>query len=257
MKIAICDDEQVQIEYIESIIAGWSKKKGQSCKVEAYPSAESFLFAYEDNKDYDILLLDVEMGELSGIDLAKRLRRDNSKAEIIFLTSHFEFYGEGYEVDALHYLIKPIAPDKLMTVLDKAVEKLAVEPPSVVITCEGETIKLYEKDICYVESLLHYIVIHAHTPASSSNNTMGVACVKGPSGNIGSAGEKEYRIKENISSFEQKLSQDFYRIHRSVLVNLKQIVRISKTLVTMENGTELPLARGKYDALNEAFIERN
>jgi len=232
MKIAICDDEQSQIEYIEFILAEWSKRCGRTYTLEAYPSAESFLFDYEDNKDYDILLLDVEMGELSGIDLAKRLRRDKSKAEIIFLTSHFEFYGEGYEVDALHYLLKPIDSNKLMTVLDKAVEKLSVEPPHIVITCDGETIKLYEKDILYVESLLHYIVIHTQS-------------------------EKEYRIKENISSFEQKLSADFYRIHRSVLVNLKQIVRISKTSVTLENGAELSLARGKYDGLNEAFIERN
>jgi len=232
MKIAICDDELSQIEYIESILAQWGKKKELSHTLETYPSAESFLFAYEDSKDYDILLLDVEMGELSGIDLAKRLRRDKSSAEIIFLTSHFEFYGEGYEVDALHYLIKPIAAEKLMTVLDKAMEKRATEPASILITCEGETLKLYERDILYVESLLHYIVIHGQS-------------------------EKEYRIKENISSFEQKLSDDFFRIHRSVLVNLKQIVRISKTNVTLENGVELPLARGKYDALNEAFIARN
>ena len=257
MKIAICDDEQTQIEYIESILSEWSRKSGKTYILETYPSAEAFLFAYEETKDFDILLLDVEMGELSGIDLAKRLRRDKSQAEIIFLTSHFEFYGEGYEVDALHYLIKPIVPDKLMTVLDKAVEKLAVEPPFLVITCEGETIKLYEKDILYVESLLHYIVIHTYNAASLSNKRKGEVSDKGLSADTGLAGEREYRIKENISTFQKKLSQDFYRIHRSLLVSLKYIVRISKTVVTLENGVELPLARGKYDALNEAFIERN
>ena len=235
MKIAICDDEKTQIEYIENVLTEWSRKEGHPFVLETYPSAESFLFAYEDSKDYDILLLDVEMGELSGIELAKRLRKDKSKAEIIFITSHFEFYGEGYEVDALHYLIKPIVPHKLMTVLDKAVEKLAEEPPYVVINCDSETIKLYEADMVYVESFLHYISIHTLTRA----------------------GEKEYRIKENISSFEQKLSCDFFRIHRSILVSLKHIVRISRTAVTMENGIQLPLARGKYDQLNEAFIARN
>lgn len=235
MKIAICDDEQLQIEYIESILVEWSNKSGQGYVLETYPSAEAFLFAYEESKDYDILLLDVEMKEMSGIDLAKRLRREKSKVEIIFITAHFEFYGEGYEVDALHYLIKPIAQEKLTMVLDKAVEKLAEEPLSVIVTCGGETIKLYEKDILYVESMLHYIAIYAYTPT----------------------GEKEYRIKESISVFEGKLSEDFYRIHRSVLVNLKYIVRISKTTVTLDNAAELPLARGKYDNLNVAFIARN
>lgn len=235
LKIAICDDEQSQIEYIESVLKDWSKKEGYGYTLSTFDSAESFLFAYEDAKDYDILLLDVEMKEISGIDLAKRIRRDNNRAEIIFITSHFEFYGEGYEVDALHYLIKPIAAEKLQAVLSKAAEKLAIEPPSVVITCEGETVKLYESDIYYVESFLHYISIHVHTPG----------------------GEKEYRVKESISAFEGKLSEDFYRVHRSFLVSLKHIVRISRTAVTLENGAELPLARGKYDALNEAFIRCN
>ena len=193
-------------------------------------SAEAFLFEYEEDKAYDILLLDVEMKNMNGIELAKRIRKDNNRAEIIFITSHFEFVGEGYEVDALHYLIKPISVEKLTQVLTKAAEKLSVEPPSVVISCEGETVKLYESDILYVESFLHYIVIHTK--------------------------DNEYKIKENISVFENKVSDVFYRIHRSYFVSLKYITRISRTSVNIGN-TELPLSRGKYDNINRAFIEHN
>lgn len=114
--------------------------------------------------------------------------------------------------------------------LNKAAEKLSVEPPSVVINCDGETVKLFESDILYIESFLHYIIIQ----------TM----------------DKEYKIKESISAFEQKLSDDFYRIHRSYLVSLKHITRISRTSVNIGN-TELPLSRGKYDDINRAFIEHN
>lgn len=84
-------------------------------------------------------------------------------------------------MDALHYLIKPISTEKLTQVLTKAAEKISVEPPSVVISCEGETVKLYESDIRYVESFLHYIVIHTK--------------------------DKEYKIKENMSVFENKVSE--------------------------------------------------
>ena len=170
------------------------------------------------------------MKNMNGIELAKRIRKDNNRAEIIFITSHFEFVGEGYEVDALHYLIKPISAEKLTQVLTKAAEKISVEPPSVVISCEGETVKLYEADIRYVESFLHYIVIHTK--------------------------DKEYKIKENMSVFENKVSDDFYRIHRSYLVSLKHITRISRTSVNIGN-TELPLSRGKYDDINRAFIQHN
>lgn len=229
-RIAICDDEQNQIEYITSIVTSWSNHKGHSCEIRTFASAEAFLFEYEEDKAYDILLLDVEMKNMNGIELAKRIRKDNNRAEIIFITSHFEFVGEGYEVDALHYLIKPISVEKLTQVLTKAAEKLSVEPPSVVISCEGETVKLYEADILYVESFLHYIVIHTK--------------------------DKEYKIKENISVFENRVSDDFYRIHRSYLVSLKYITRISRTSVNIGN-TELPLSRGKYDNINRAFIEHN
>ena len=134
-------------------------------------------------------------------------------------------------MDALHYLIKPVEQEKLGTVLSKAVEKLSVQPPSVVISVEGETVKLYEEDILYVESMLHYLSIVTK--------------------------DREYKLKEKISAFEDRLSDDFYRIHRSYLVSLKHVIRISRASVTLSNGAELPLARGKYDDVNYAFIARN
>ncbi len=229
-QIAICDDEQSQTEYIFSVLSAWGRQNRHTCDIRAFCSAEAFLFDYAENKAYDILLLDVEMKDMRGIEIAKRIRSDNSRAEIIFITAHFEFAGEGYEVDALHYLVKPISEDKLMQVLNKAVQKLSVEPPSLIINCGGETLRLYESDILYVESFLHYIVIQTT--------------------------DKAYKIKENLSTFGQKLSDDFYRTHRSYLVSLKHITGISRTSVTV-GRTELPLARGKYDDIHRAFIEHN
>ena len=169
------------------------------------------------------------MKKLSGIDLAKRLRADGNHAEIIFITSHFEFAGDGYEVDALHYLTKPVAKDKLDAALSKAADRLIAEPPFVIISSEGSTVKLYQADILYVEAFLHYLVL--------------------------STKRGEYRIKESLSSFEERLSCGFFRIHRSYLVSLKYITKITRTNIYIEGGQKLPLARGKYDALNRAFIE--
>lgn len=230
-KIAICDDDKNQIRHISSMVTKWGTESGHTCEIHTFASAEAFLFEYEEEKAFDILLLDVEMEEISGVELARRIRRDNNRAEIIFITSHFEFFGEGYEVDALHYLLKPILEKNLFPVLQKAAERLSVSPPSVVITCGSETVKLYETDILYVEAFLHYITIYTK--------------------------EKEYKLKESISAFAEKLSEDFYRTHRSYLVSLKHIVRITRTMVCIDNGTELPLARGKYDDINRNFIERN
>lgn len=230
-RIAICDDNETQLHSMRTLVSAWARRFDRSCEILCYLSAEAFLFAYDADRRFDILLLDIEMREVSGIELARRIRNDNHRAQIIFITSHFEFISEGYDVDALHYLTKPVPEDKLLSVLDKAAKRLNQEPPFVIISCEGQTVKLYESDILYAESFLHYITIHTK--------------------------EKEYKIKENISAFEALLSEDFFRIHRSYLVSLKCIARISRTLVTLADGTGLPLARGKYDALNVAFIKRN
>ena len=228
-KIAICDDMEEERNVLSTIVEQWSKQTNNKVNTEVFPSAESFLFEYEEYKDYDILLLDVEMTGLSGIDLAKQIRKDNKRVEIVFITSHFEFAGEGYEVDALHYLVKPVKEEKLFEVLDKAVQKLSEEPASLVISCEGEVVRLFEDDILYVESFLHYISIHTDV--------------------------REYKIKKNLTDFEKEVSENFFRIHRSFLVNLKAVVRISRTGVLLRGAAELPLARGKYDAVNEAYIK--
>lgn len=229
-KIAICDDEKEQSDYLAQTVSEWAGEQ-HSVSIKLFPSAEAFLFEYENNNIFDILLLDVEMNTITGIDLAKQIRKKDKHAEIVFVTSHVEFMGEGYEVDALHYLLKPVKKEKLLWVLDKAAERLLIEPPSVLIHCGGETVKLMETDILYVESFLHYIVIHT---------------VNG-----------EYKIKESISTFEKKLSKAFFRIHRSYIASLVHIIRISRTEVTIEGNITLPLSRGLYDDVNRAFIESN
>lgn len=183
-RIGICDDERSQAQGLRDMTEAWARERGLSCRTELFPSAEAFLFACTEDSAFDILLLDVEMPGMTGIDLAKTLRRENSRVQILFVTSHFELAGEGYEVDALHYLIKPVAREKLFSVLDKAAQKLAEEPPHVLISCQEERVKLYESDILYAESFLHEIAIHT--------------------------GAKEYRCKENISAFSQRLSPDSF-----------------------------------------------
>ena len=239
-KIAICDDDAGQAARLQADVTDWAHG---ACAVTCFPSAEAFRFAGD--TDWDILLLDVEMPGMSGIDLAKRLRGAGCRAEIIFITSHFECMAEGYEVDALHYLVKPVPAEKLAVLaesgvtrvsinpqtLARAAARLAVEPPSVVIACEEGNVKLYESELLYAESFLHDLVLHTTGP--------------------------DYRIRESISAFAGRLSADFFRTHRSYLVNLKAVVRIGRTSVLLRGGAEVPLARGKYDAINRAFIDRN
>ena len=229
LKIAVCEDDQAQREALCALVSRWAAAREHRAAVGPYPSAEAFLFDYAEKRDFDILLLDVEMGAMNGVELARRLRRDKCRAEIIFLTSHTEFIGEGYEVDALHYLIKPVGAEKLFHVLDRAAERAAISPPSIVVSSEGQTIRLYEREIRYIEAFLHECVIVADSG--------------------------KYRVRERISDLEARLSKQFFRCHRSYIVFLPAIRRIGRSELLLEGGASIPLARGKYDAINRAYID--
>ena len=122
--IAICDDEQVERKYLSQLAAQWAAGRCLYSQIDAFESAEQFLFAYREDISYDILLLDIQMKGLDGVTLAKEIRKTDTHVQIVFITGLPDFIAEGYEVSALHYLMKPIQPEKLWSVLDKAQKNL-------------------------------------------------------------------------------------------------------------------------------------
>ncbi len=123
-RAAICDDIPADITYLDTMLKKWADDTGTAIQIESFLSAEAFLFQYEDNKSYDILFLDIEMGKMSGMELAKKIRQKNRAVQIIFITGYMEYIAEGYDVEALHYLLKPVTEIKLRDVLVRAVDKL-------------------------------------------------------------------------------------------------------------------------------------
>lgn len=227
-KAAVCDDSFADQNYIRNLVQDWAVKKHHTVQTDTFPSAESFLFHYAGHKDYDILLLDIEMGSMDGISLAKKLRQDNEAIQIVFITGFPDFIAEGYEVSALHYLLKPVNGDLLAKVLDKAAANLKKSAKSVIFTVNGEAIRVEPEEILYIEAFAHYCRV---------NTTAG-----------------HIEIRQGISELEKMLGEGFIRTHRSYLVGLACMKRISKLDVTLDNGTKIPLSRSNYQAVNQAFI---
>lgn len=228
LNIAICDDEQNQIKYVKDIVSEWAETKGHTPIFAEFSSAESFLFDYAENQNYDILLLDIEMAKMTGIDLAKKVREENSRVQIVFITGYPDFMSEGFEVAALHYLMKPVKKEKLFAVLDRAVENMAKGPRFVLFSLGKETLRVYVEDIRYAESDGHYVLLHA--------------------------GGETHRLRMTIPEIEKELGEGFFRTGRSFVVGLKYVARITKASVYLEDGTELPLGKGLYDDMNKALI---
>lgn len=226
-KIAICDDSEADRQYVLSMINRWTMEAGHQVHINTFASAESFLFHYEEEKDYDILLLDIEMGSMDGVTMAKQLRQNNDTIQIVFITGYSDYISEGYEVAALHYLIKPVKEEKLCAVLNRAIEKIIKNEKVLNFEVSGEMIRVPVSQIRYADVFGNYVTIHA-----ASNIT----------------------IKMTLSELEKSLDERFYRAGRSILVNLAWISRVTKTEIRLSDGTSLSLPRGAYDGINRAII---
>jgi len=229
INLAFCDDEDSQIENLRALVDEWSRSGGHAVRADSFPSAEAFLFAFEEDKGYHILLLDVEMGGMDGVTLAKRVRAADKEVQIIFVTGYMEYMADGYEVEALHYLLKPVTGEKLAAVLDRAVVKLAQNERALFITHAGENIRVPLYEVRFVEVQKNYVTVHA--------------------GGV-------YKVKQTLGELEKELDERFFRVGRSYIINLRYISRITRTDAYLADGTAIPLPRGMYDALNQAVIAR-
>ena len=163
-RCAVCDDNAADAAFVVSLIDKWNQENGNEraiFKAEIFHSAEAFLFAYEENQEYDILLLDIEMSGMSGVELAKRLRQMGAGLQIIFITGYMDYISEGYDVEALHYLIKPVTGEKLGEVLDRAMERIKTRERGLVLTLPDGIVRVPLYEIRYIEVQKNYVTVHA------------------------------------------------------------------------------------------------
>lgn len=224
---AICDDNNIDSNYVSNLVNKWANERKYQINIDIFDSAEAFLFHYDGNKDYDILLLDIEMKKMDGVTLAREIRKTNKSVQIVFITGYSDYIADGYDVEALHYLMKPLKEEKLFVVLDRAVNRIIQNEKYLLLNYYDETIRIPLHEIVYIDVDRNYVTIHSN---------------------------QDYTIKKTLGEIEKELDKRFFRIGRSVIVNLKYISRVTKTDVFLANNTILQLPRGVYDSLNRAII---
>ena len=226
-KVPICDDSDADRQYIYGLTDRWAQKAGHTLQISLFSSAENFLFHYEGENDFDILLLDIEMGKMDGVTMAKKLRRDNDAVQIIFITGYSDYILEGYEVAALHYLLKPIRQEKLFSVLDRAAEKAAKKEKILNFGINGEMVRIPTGQILYADVAGNYVTVHA---------------------------SRDVTVKMTLGELERELDERFYRVSRSAVVNLTRISCVTRKEIRMCDGASIPLPRGAYEGVNRAII---
>lgn len=225
MRVAICDDEKTQLSITKASLE--DVYKSLDLVVDTYTSGVKLLNAIE-GIHYDLVILDIEMPELNGIDTAKHLRKIEDKTAIVFLTSHVEYALEGYEVNALRYLTKPVNTEKLSEIITYLLEQKKKDK-RILVRNNEDVEMVFVADIYYMEAQDQMVRIVTN--------------------------KEEYRNRYNLGDYETELgAYGFFRIHRGYLINLGHVLRLAGREIVMDDNTSLPVSRMKEAALKNALF---
>lgn len=229
MRVAICEDEEAQRMLLQNCLIEWAGNNGIVLEVEPFPSAEGFLFAWTDDRDYDLLILDIEMGKVNGMELAARVRRQDEDIPILFVTGYEQYMPQGYEVSALHYLLKPLDRNRLFQTLDRLKDRKNEE--KLLFHTEETYVSLPLSQIWYVEAKAHRCILYTKN--------------------------EEYLLSLSFGDMEKELDshREFIRCHRSYLVNVQHICAIAQSELFLDDKRRLPVSRSAKKRVNEAFIK--
>ncbi|MCM1105565.1 MAG: LytTR family DNA-binding domain-containing protein [Blautia sp.] len=234
ISIAYCEDEVAQARRICAMIERWAKERHREVNIILFESAEEFLFKNE-VYSYDAVFLDIAMKQMNGMEAAHEIRKEDKNIPIAFLTADREFALEGYEIRAVRYLLKPITTEKLWELLDRLLEDIkekTKDTACIMVEAKGMLHRVEEEKICYMDVLGHYTQIHLSDASV-------------------------IRVKESLGRILEKLHKkgQFVKCHRSYVVNLIYIEKISRTECMLTDGEILPVSRNSYQELNASFIQ--
>lgn len=233
MRIACIDDEKAQREYISKLCDKWAGDRAEEIRFSEFSNAEEFLFKH-DTYPYDLLLIDISMGKINGLELSQKVRSKDEIINLAFITGDKEYAVDGYEVGVVRYIIKPIKTEQLFKLLDIVSDKISVpgkssNEASIIIEFDAMKKAILLKNIVYIEACGHYSEIHM---------TDG----------------KIYTLKESFKSITDRAMCEL--CHRSYSVNMSYVESIRKSECILKNEIELPISRGCFESLNKAFIEK-
>ena len=230
MRIVICDDDIIFAKKLyEGIVRVCDELGEKGVQVLSFSCGEDFFNYYEQEKRIDIILLDIMMKNVNGIEVAKAIRLGDANMEIIFLTSLKNYVFEGYNLRATNYLLKPINYLVLKKEIEKAIENIKrIQNAYFVEKNDLGVFKIYADDIRFIETYMRNTKIHLKDESVLSYKSM----------------------KKHMQELEQN---DFYRIHESYIVNMKYIKKVVGYEVVLTDETVLPMGKSRKKQFMESL----
>ena len=229
LRIAVCDDNSEFIKQITDIISHWEHKP-ENTVCETFENGDELIDTHR-TAPFDIILLDIVMPMLNGIETAKEIRQKDKNVKIVFLTSSSEFAVESYTVKANNYLLKPVSEKNLIECLDELSEELNKNLRTITVKGIHTMQKLAMTDIVYIEAQNKHIVF------TMFDGT-------------------KIKTTEPLHLWEEKLTLDngFFKCHRSYIVNINHIDTYMSKEIKMHSGDIIPIARSYQKSFDSAYF---
>ena len=226
MKIIICDDDHYSIQKLSDYIDKYKKKHQIPVETYTFDNGNTII-EFLKNNNVELVFLDVMLINENGIMVAKKIRDLSGNTKIIFISAFPEFAVQGYDVEAMGYLLKPISYDEFETKMDKILERLEKRCFIFENTDCGKIV-LHSEEIVYIETWGRNVKIHTNKEAY-----------------IGYRRMKDY----------EKTLQDrfFYRCHAAYLVNLSYVHSIDGLSLNLKNGIEISISKARKSPLCRAL----
>ncbi|MFG6355630.1 MAG: LytTR family DNA-binding domain-containing protein [Acetatifactor sp.] len=223
--IAICEDDTKYLAHLRDILC----RTKILCDITEYTCAEPLLLDLETGrKRFDLFLLDIYLPGQSGVEAARHIRALDEKAIMIFLSSSEDFYREAFDLYAFHYLIKPVDPDELTKVLQKAADQICAPEETLHIMFRGQNTVLRHTDITYINSFNHALYFHMRDG-------------------------QEYISYGRLDEIEARLASEvFVRCHKSFIVNLLHVDRLTPEGFHIGH-TQIPISRSYASDARESY----
>lgn len=233
IQIGFCDDDPSVLDELHELLGSYRAEHNADIAPTAFQSPFELLAAIEKGARFDILLLDVLMPGENGIEAAREIRQYDSNVKIIFLTSSAEFAVQSYTVGAYFYQLKPIWPESFFRLMDSVIAACSRESSaSLILRCKTGITRVELDKLEYCEVIRRSLLLH------KTDGTV-----------LEAAGSMD-SLCESLAEH-----RNFLRIHRSYLVNLEHIQTITPKTLVMSSCAELPIPRGRYNDIKDAYLE--
>lgn len=228
-RIAVCDDMPIFLQKAEQTIENWPKKPAELV-LQTFSDADALITAHS-RTPFDIILLDVVMPLLNGIDAAKEIRQQDQTVKIVFLTSSPEFAVDSYAVKASNYLLKPLDAGRLYACLDELVEEIRFSAKRILIRERSAVHRVALQDIEFVESQNKYI----HFSMTDGRSLI--------------SSEPLYLYENRLL-----LADGFFKCSRSYIVNIYKIDSFTSKEIRMQSGFRIPISRSYQKEFETAYF---